>query len=196
MKVAMPDGEPPDGPPEWWRAVESRLLEVARQFLGTSRPGEGQDVDPITVVHWAFMWALRLGLGEGKFDWADRKGIVLAKAKWMICLLVRYRADNPQFDQGGFARILPIQILPLQANFDTNAQFDAEVLASLERLEADHRNASEVAWFRDVCGLTIEQTTELLEVEPRTVFKHSNYARAWLRGDLDRKLKRKRPHGK
>ncbi len=196
MKVAMPDGEPPDGPPEWWGAVESRLLEVARQFLGTSRPGAGQDVDPITVVQSAFMWALRVGHGGGELAWADRKEFVLAVTKRRICLLVRYRADNPQFIQGGFARILPIQILPLQANFDTNAQFDAEVLASLERLEADHRNASEVAWFRDVCGLTIEQTTELLEVKPRTVCRHSNYARAWLRGDLDRKLKRKRPHGK
>lgn len=185
----------PDAAEQAWCTVYGHLHAVARQTLGTPRLGERQVPGPTTVVHSAFMGALTGSEGNGQPDWADRKEFFLAVAKRMIGFLVKHRADNPQLVRGGFARILP-----LQTNFDTIAQFDAAlaatdagVFASLGRLEADHRKASEVVWLRYVCGLTIEQTAELLEVKPRTVCKHWNYARAWLRRDLERELKRKLP---
>ncbi len=49
-----------------------------------------------------------------------------------------------------------------------------------------HPKAAETFWCHGLYGLTIEQTAEVLDVRPRTVCRHWNYARAWLRQDLDR----------
>jgi len=180
-----------------WCTIYADLRQAASVALGTPKLGERRSPGPTTIVEKVF---LRLhaestaGPG-GAVTWENRKDFFVAIAREMSRFLVELRTNNPTFDRGGFARVLPLGL-----DFDAIGSFDAALRAtdagvfeSLAGLEKDHAAAAEVVWLRYVCGLTIDQTAELLGIKSRTVCKYWNYARAWIRRDLDSRFGRSLP---
>lgn len=169
-----------------WCAIYADLRDVASRSLGTPRIGERHVPGATTVVEQAFLNLQSASKSDGS-PWKDRKSFFVAIAKELARFLVSYRTNNPALARGGFARVLPLGL-----DFDRIATFDEALVAtdsgvfeSLRLLESDHPVAADAVWLRYVCGLTIDQTAELLGVKPRTVCKHWNYAKAWIRRDLD-----------
>lgn len=190
-----------------WCSIYADLREVASRTLGTPKIGERRDPGPTTVVERAFLMASSMPTPNGKAPgkgsakgsekgpWKDRKAFFVTLAREMARFLVKYRVDHPANGRGGFARVLPLEL-----DFDAIASFDsalratdAGVFEALLRLEADHPAAAETVWLRYVCGLTIDQTAELLDIKPRTVCKYWSYAKASIRRDLQAALGRKLP---
>jgi hypothetical protein len=178
-----------------WCSIYADLREVASRTLGTPKIGERRDPGPTTVVERAFLMASSMPTPNGKGPWKDRKGFFVKLAREMGRFLIKYREEHPANGRGGFARVLPLEL-----DFDAIASFDsalratdAGVFEALLRLEADHPAAAETVWLRYVCGLTIDQTAELLDIKPRTVCKYWSYAKASIRRDLQAALGRELP---
>lgn len=180
-----------------WCTVYADLRQVAALSLGTPKIGERRSPGPTTIVEKVFLklHAESNGHAGGKSPWENRKDFLVAIAREIARFLVELRATNPNLDRGGFARVLPLGL-----DFDAIASFDAAlhatdsgVFEALVALEKDHEGAAEVVWLRYICGLTIDQTAELLGIKSRTVCKYWNYARAWIRRDLDTRFGRVLP---
>ena len=185
-----------------WCAVYQVLRDIASRTLGTPKIGERRSPGPTTAIERAFL-AVHAGAsnganGDGGGDndpWDGRRSFFVAIARELVRFLVEHRKNHAANGRGGFARVLPLGL-----DFDSIASFDAALLAtdtgvfeSLTRLEGVHPGAAEVVWLRYVCGLTIDQTAELQGIKPRTVCKHWNYAKAWIRRDLQAALGRALP---
>jgi RNA polymerase sigma factor (TIGR02999 family) len=194
-----------DAAEQAWCTVYGDLRDIATRTLGTPRLGERRSPGPTTVVQRAFLAVHELALNGGASGdhgdhddhqpWENRRAFFVAIARELARFLIQHRRTHPANGRGGFARVLPLDL-----DFDSIASFDAALLAtdagvfdSLIRLEDDHLRAAEVVWLRYVCGLTIDQSAELLGVKSRTVCKHWNYAKAWIRRDLEAALGRKLP---
>ena len=78
----------------------------------------------------------------------------------------------------------------VQVTLDENLPGDTpDVLAldeALTRLEKEGARLAHVVKLRYLCGLTIEETAEALEVSKRTINDDWNYARAWLKREMRR----------
>lgn len=177
-----------------WCTVYEDLRKVASQALGTPKIGERHTPGPTTIVEQAFLSMHRARDG-GPTSWQDRKGFFVAIGRELARFLIEYRRKNPSLVRGGFARVLPLGL-----DFDAIASFDSALIATdagvfeaLERLQDDHPKAADAVWLRYVCGLTIKQTSEILGIKGRTVCKHWNYAKAWIRRDLDSRFGRTLP---
>jgi RNA polymerase sigma factor (TIGR02999 family) len=182
-----------------WCTVYADLRDIASRTLGTPKIGERRTPGPTTMVERAFL-AVHEGASNGASEngtdpWANRRSFFVAIARELVRFLLEHRKNHAANGRGGFARVLPLGL-----DFDAISSFDAALLAtdagvfdSLNRLEKDHRSAAEVVWLRYVCGLTIDQAAELLGIKPRTVCKHWNYAKAWIRRDLQSGLGRALP---
>lgn len=170
-----------------WCAVYADLRDVASRTLGTPKIGEHRSPGPTTIVERAFLnLHANAANGGDTVGWENRKVFFVAIAREMVRFLIDHRKAHAANGRGGFARVLPLGL-----DFDAISSFDAGLVASdagvfeaLARLEKDHPIAAEAVWLRYVCGLTIEQTAELLGIKPRTVCKHWNYAKAWIRREL------------
>lgn len=170
-----------------WSTVYGDLRKVASQTLGTPRLGERHSPGATTIVEQAFNNLCRDREG-GRPSWNDRKDFFVAMGRELARFLIEHRRKDPSLERGGFARVLPLGL-----DFDAISSFDAALIATdagvfeaLERLQDDHPRAADAVWLRYVCGLTIRQTSTLLDIKGRTVCKHWNYAKAWIRRDLDR----------
>ena len=60
------------------------------------------------------------------------------------------------------------------------------VFEAIDRLERLHPVAAEVVRLRFIVGLSQDQTSEIIGIAPRTVSKHWNFARAFIRRDIAR----------
>lgn len=84
------------------------------------------------------------------------------------------------------AHDLPVLLVHQELNDITHAQTLAGrgVFDAIDGLERIHPMAAEVVRLRFVCGLSLNQTAELLDASPRTISKHWNFARSWIRREL------------
>jgi RNA polymerase sigma factor (TIGR02999 family) len=55
---------------------------------------------------------------------------------------------------------------------------------ALTGLAQDDPPAAEIVKLRYFAGLSVKQAAEVLAISPRTAYRHWNYARAWLCGEL------------
>ena len=78
---------------------------------------------------------------------------------------------------------VPIEVVAGELEDVTRALSPLSIAAieALARLDAESPESAEVARLRFLSGFSIEQTSLLLGIAPRTVSKRWNYARAWLR---------------
>jgi RNA polymerase sigma factor (sigma-70 family) len=55
---------------------------------------------------------------------------------------------------------------------------------ALKSLEAIDSRQGEIVELRFFCGLSIDETAEVLKVSPGTVMRDWTFARAWLRNEM------------
>lgn len=142
-------------------------------------------LQPTLVVHELF---LRLfGSAAPRADWDDRRHFWGSVARAMSQFLIDHaRAENAK-RRGGDRTRVDLEIVAGACADPTVALSDevATALEALDRLERESPETAQVARLRFLSGFSVEQTSEILGIAPRTVSKRWTFAQAWLRRALD-----------
>jgi RNA polymerase sigma factor (TIGR02999 family) len=157
--------------------VYEELRKLAAQRLAQERAG--QTLQATALVHEAY---LRL-VGTDDSQWNSPGHFFAAAAEAMRRILVENARRRRSLKRGGsLARhdCEQIEIATPEPQEDLLALDEA-----LNRLEATDRTAAELVQLRYFTGLTLPDAAEILGVSPRTAGRLWQFARAWLRREID-----------
>lgn len=156
--------------------VQQELLLIARAYLRRER--KDHTLQPSALVNEAYLRLLRQDA-----TWHDRIHFFAVAAQVMRRVLVDYARTRRRLKRQG-----PAAHLNLQEDLIVSPDRIEEVLAideALLQLAAIDDRKSRVVEMRFFAGLDVEETAEALGVAPNTVIRDWNYARAWMRKQLE-----------
>ncbi|HEV2247590.1 MAG TPA: sigma-70 family RNA polymerase sigma factor [Terriglobia bacterium] len=157
--------------------VYTELRDIARRFLSAERPGH--TLQSTALVHEAY---LRM-VDQSPSGIESRMQFFAVAARLMRQILVDHARERQASKRGGgnvitldeSAEIAPKQDLDLLALDDA--------LNELSRLDERQARIVELRFF---AGLSIEETSRVLDVSPVTVTRSWTNARLWLQRELVR----------
>lgn len=162
-------------PEELLPVVYQELRRLAASKLSNEQPG--QTLEATALVHE--VW---LKLSDGSMDWNDKTHFVRTAATAMRQILVdRARAkltskrggDNARVEVNDFAAPLPdVELLHLD-----------EALTRLALIKPEHAKLVELRYF---AGMSNEEAAASLDVSPATGTRMMNYAKAWLKVEMEK----------
>ena len=148
------------------------LRRRAAAHLRRERPGH--TLQPTALVHEAYIRQS----GQRDADWHHRAQFLAVVSRMMRRILVDHaRARLAVKRSGRRARVA------LEAEAATTSPNHIDVLdldAALDRLAAFDARKSRIAEMRFFGGLTLEETSEVLELSSNTIERDWQAARAWL----------------
>ncbi|MGA1265625.1 MAG: ECF-type sigma factor [Phycisphaerales bacterium] len=170
-----------------WDALYEDLRVTARCVLGPRPLHDLQQPGPTEVVHEVFL--RMFGRSSAPTHFENRRHFFGSMARAMAQFLVDFRRHHRREKRGGLVRTLPlgIDVEHLESLDHALLATDHGLLESMQKLEAEHAVAAEVVWLRFIAGLGLEHTATAMGIAPRTVSKHWNFARAWIRRDMERR---------
>ncbi len=151
--------------------VYQELRRLAAQKLAREAPG--QTLQPTALVHEAY---IRL-LGPNQ-TWENQRHFFLAAAETMRRILVA-KARRKQRNKHGRA----YERVELHESLLSIEEPHENILAlseALGQLSHEESQVAEVVKLRYFAGLTLEQTSQILNTSRRTVDRYWAYAKAWL----------------
>lgn len=159
-------------------AVYAQLRALAATYL--SGQADRHTLQPTALVHEAFV---RL-LGSASLSFESRAHFFAIAAQAMRRVLVdhlrRQKAEKRGADWGR------VTLSGISAE-EPQAEFDAsDIDAALRELAELNDRQARIVELRFYGGLTVEQIALVLGVGKRTVDSDWRFARAWLRGRLER----------
>lgn len=176
-----------------WERVYGELHAIARSLRASERGGAASATPgATTIVHEAF---LKCEKGGETPAWENRAHFFGSAARAMGQFLIDWRRSTTRLKRGGARGTLALGDLaggdgalpsfePLDDPDRALAEWTPRLAAAMETLERDAPQTAHVVWMRYMVGLSLEQTAEILGIAPRTVSKHWNLGRAWLRRAL------------
>ena len=162
--------------------VYNELRRLAAQKLSREKPG--QTLDATGLVHEAY---LRLFGSDGKADgeqhWDSRGHFFAAAAEAMRRILIENARRKERVKHGGDRQRVDLldQDLAIHDEPDELLALDA----ALTNLAMEDLAAVQLVKLRVFTGLSIEQAGEVLGFSRASAYRHWNYARAWLRCEID-----------
>lgn len=170
--AALPPGD------ELVVAVYDALRALADSYLRRERPDH--TLQPTALVHEAY---LRLA-DQTEVRWQSREHFIAVAATMMRRVLVNHAVGRNRDKRGGGVRKLSLADAELVAE---GGRIDLlELDDALGRLAAQYPQEGRVVELRFFGGLTIAETADVLGISDSTVERAWDFARAWLRHDLDR----------
>jgi RNA polymerase sigma factor (TIGR02999 family) len=157
--------------------VYDELRRLARHYLQSER--EGHTLQSTALVHEAY---LRL-VGQAPVRIDSRAQFFGIAARLMRQILVDHARERRAAKRGGGCRITLDEsaMLPQKQDLDLVALNDA--LNELARLDEQQARIVELRFF---AGLSIEDTSQVLNISPATVKRNWANARLWLHRELSR----------
>jgi len=173
----------------WTRGEESALAELtplvhgelrrlARSYLRRERDGHTLQTD--ALVNEAYV---RL-IDSSRVEWRDRAHFFALAARLMRRILVDYARSRQFQKRGGGAAVVR-----LDAAEDVAIQRGADFVAlddSLSALAVVDPRKAQVVELRFFGGLTVAETSTVLEVSPETIMRDWRIAKLWLLRELSR----------
>jgi RNA polymerase sigma factor (TIGR02999 family) len=156
--------------------VYDELRRLARYYLASQR--SDHTLQGTAIVHEAY---LRLA-GRDNVHWENRRHFFAVAAQLMRRILVDHARKRNAAKRGGAQLTLVVDeaVEPSsQRELDLVALDDA--LKALAKLDERQSRIVELRFFG---GLSIEDTSRLLEISPATVKREWSTARAWLYGEI------------
>ena len=157
--------------------IQRELHRIARRHLAHER--EGHSMQPSSLVQEAF---LRLLPGRD-LEWQDRAHFFAAASCVMRHVLVDHARKRRRVKRGKAPVHIPIDEVVVLSPDEVE-----EVVAidlALQRLAVFDERKSKVLEMRLFGGLSVEETAAALGVSANTVLRDWNFARAWLRRELN-----------
>jgi RNA polymerase sigma factor (TIGR02999 family) len=157
--------------------VYDELRKLAAAKLAQEKPG--QTLQATSLVHDAY---LRLVDVEKAQHWDSRGHFFAAAAEAMRRILVEQARAKGRQKRGGKREHFDIDTIDVavQATPDQLLAVDE----ALEKLEREAPDIFELVRLRYFAGLNVEEAAAALGVSIPTAYRHWNYARAWLHGEL------------
>ncbi len=150
--------------------VYNELRKVAHRYLRNERPDH--TLQSTALVHEAYLRLEKQGAG----DFKNREHFVAICAQLMRQILVEYaRSRKAAKRDGGFRISLSEGVTGKAPSLDMVALDDA--LNELAKLDAQQSRIVELRFFG---GLSIEETSNVMNLSPTTVKRHWATARLWL----------------
>jgi len=161
--------------------VYDELRRLAAQKLAQEKPG--QTLQATALVHEAYIRLVGTEEAAGRDQrWDSRGHFFAAAAEAMRRILIDRAREKRSVKRGGGRKRLDIDAIDL-ATTATPDQLLAldEALAKLAGTDPD---AARLVQLRYFAGLTVDQAGKALGMSTATAYRHWNYARAWLHGEL------------
>lgn len=158
--------------------VHNELRRMARRVMAGERPGH--TLQATALVNEAYM---RL-VDAQRVNWQDRVHFLSMAARLMRRVLVDHARARRYQKRGGSAVRVTFDEMRVAANEpgpDLAALDDA-----LQALEQVDRRKARVVELRFFAGLTVEETSTVLELSAETVMRDWRFAKAWLQRELAR----------
>lgn len=152
-------------------AVYEELRRLARARL--AKEPAGLTLQPTGLVHEAY---LRLA-GENN-QWQNKAHFFAAAAIAMRRILIE-RARRKRVVREARS------VTDLESGEDPESVDLLALDPALDKLCTFDRRLADVVQLRFFAGLTVEQTAEVMGVAPRTVKRDWNFARAWLKQEME-----------
>ena len=165
-------------PEELLSAVYEELRQMARAYLQRERGDH--TLQPTALVHEAY---LRL-VDHTQINWQSRSHFYGVAARVMRRVLVDHARRQSADKRGARTGVLPLEVVgeilaPGRVNFEA-------LDGALQSLAQIGPRQSEVVELKFFGGLTTREIGEVLQVSERTVVNDWEFARSWLKRELDR----------
>ena len=169
-----------------WESMYEDLRDTARRVLGPTPLNSVGQPGPTTVVHEVFLKMFHQASERPQFE--NRRHFFGSMARAMGQFLVDFRRHHRRQKRGGLVHTIPlgIDVEHLARLDDALIATDSGLLDAIRKLEGLHPLAAEVVWLRFIAGLSLEHTSQAMGIAPRTVSKHWNFARAFVRREIER----------
>src|SRR6266516_380685 len=157
--------------------VYEELHRLARRYMGRERPGH--TLQTSGLVNEAY---LRL-IDQSQVHWQNRAHFYGIAAQTMRRILVDHARSHHYAKRGGDALRVPLDEVVV-----VSPERASDVVAldeALNQLAAFDPRKSQIVELRFFCGLSIEETAEVLAVSPGTVMRDWTLAKAWLRKEMN-----------
>ena len=155
---------------------ELRRLADARM----TREKPGHTLQGTALVHEAYLRLVASPERE-RGEWNGRGHFFAAAAEAMRRILVENARRKKRLRHGGEHRRVELADEPAARDPDAGL---LELDDALSRLAAEDPPAAEVAKLHVFAGLSVEEAAEALGLSRATAYRHWNYARAWLRCEM------------
>jgi len=157
--------------------VYDELRKLAAAKLAHEKPG--QTLQATALVHDAY---IRLVDADAAQHWDSRGHFFAAAAEAMRRILVEQaRAKGRQKRGGGRQRIdIDAIDVAVQATPDQLLAIDE----ALDKLHREDAAVCELVKLRYFAGMNVEEAAAALGISVPTAYRHWDYARAWLHGEL------------
>lgn len=156
-------------------AVYDELRALGEQLMQEERPDH--TLQATALVHEAY---LRM-VDQRDVRWQNRAHFFAIAGQAMRRVLVDHARAYLRHKRGGNKRVLLSDVTPIAPQRDIDVLVLDEALQRLEQVEPlDAR----IVEMRALGGLKVNEVAEVLGVNEKTVWRHWNYAKAWLYNDL------------
>jgi RNA polymerase sigma factor (TIGR02999 family) len=157
--------------------VYDELRRVAHHYLQGERPGH--TLQSTALVHEAY---LRLAVQQ-PLQLQNRAHFFAVAAQLMRQILVDYARNRKAAKRRNDCKIALDEAVELPQKRDLDVLALDEALKELARLDSQQARIVELRFFG---GLSIEETSDVLEISPARVKRDWATARAWLYREMDR----------
>jgi RNA polymerase sigma factor (TIGR02999 family) len=152
--------------------VYDKLRAIAAHRMASER--KGHTLQATALVHEAYM---RL-VGAEPVGWACKAHFYAAAAEAMRRILIEHARKRRRMKRGGGLERVPLDVVDLASR--ECLEEIVSVDEAVRRLQIQDPRSAEVVKLRFYCGLTVEETAEVLGITDRTVRREWAVARAWL----------------
>jgi RNA polymerase sigma factor (TIGR02999 family) len=157
--------------------VYDELRKLAAAKLAQEKPG--QTLQATALVHEAYVRLVDVDKAQ---EWDSRGHFFAAAAEAMRRILVDRAREKGSAKRGGTLKRVDIDAVDVA----TKATPD-QLLAiddALAKLAREDPSAAKLVELRYFAGLTVDEAGKALGISTATAYRHWNYARAWLHGEL------------
>jgi RNA polymerase sigma factor (TIGR02999 family) len=176
-QVLLDTSGKPDAVDHLFPVVYDELRRLAQNYLANERANH--TLRATELVNEAY---LRL-VDQTRVDWKNRAHFFAVAARAMRRILIDHARRRARVKRGGGVKPFSIdEALTISAkhhNTDLVALDEA-----LNRLEGEQPEKARVVELRFFSGMTAEEAAEVLGVTPRTVWRHWQFAQAYLYREL------------
>jgi RNA polymerase sigma factor (TIGR02999 family) len=157
--------------------VYEELRKLAAARLVQEKPG--QTLQATALVHEAY---LRLVGANHEQSWDSRGHLFAAAAEAMRRILVEQARHKGRQKSAGHRERIDIDAIDVAVHATPDQLLSID--EALEKLECEEPVIFELVKLRYFAGLNVEQTAAALGISIPTAYRHWNYARVWLHGEL------------
>jgi RNA polymerase sigma factor (TIGR02999 family) len=157
--------------------VYDELRKLAAQRLAQEKPG--QTLQATALVHEAY---LRLVETPNEQRWDGRGHFFAAAAEAMRRILVEQARHKGRQKSVGQRQRFDIDAIDVAVHATPDQLLSID--EALEKLEREDPAIFELVKLRYFAGLNVEQAAAALGISAPTAYRHWNYARVWLHGEL------------